>query len=241
MTTPTLRRAEERGHANHGWLQSAHTFSFANYYDPAHMGFGVLRVINDDRVAPGEGFPRHPHRDMEIISYVVEGALGHRDTLGNGSIIRPGEIQRMSAGRGIAHSEMNGSREEPVRFLQIWVIPRQRGGDPGYEQRHFPYDPARPVDLLVTPNGAGGTVAMGQDVRIFRVRFDEAGETAHALPAGRAAWVQGVRGQLTLDGQRLGEGDGLPLANADAHRELRIVGQPGAEALLLELPPVKEN
>ncbi|MBK7774623.1 MAG: pirin family protein [Sandaracinaceae bacterium] len=238
MTTTTIRKARERGMANHGWLKSAHTFSFADYYDPQHMGFGVLRVLNDDRVDAGEGFPRHPHRDMEIVSYVVEGALGHKDTLGTGSVIRPGEIQRMTAGRGIAHSEMNASQEEDVRFLQIWFLPAERNTAPGYQQQDFPYDPARPIDLMVTPTGEGGTVSIGQDVRIFRVRFDAAGHAEHTLPAGRAAWVQIVRGTLRVDGEALSEGDGLAIHDEEAVRTLRVEGDAGAEALFLELPKV---
>ncbi len=238
MTTTTIRKARERGMANHGWLKSAHTFSFADYYDPQHMGFGVLRVLNDDRVDAGEGFPRHPHRDMEIVSYVVEGALGHKDTLGTGSIIRPGEIQRMTAGRGIAHSEMNASQEDAVRFLQIWILPAERNTAPGYQQQDFPYDPARPIDLMVTPTGEGGTVSIGQDVRIFRVRFDAAGHAEHTLPAGRAAWVQIVRGTLRVDGEALSEGDGLAIHDEEAVRSFRVEGDAGAEALFLELPKV---
>ncbi len=238
MTTTTIRKARERGMANHGWLKSAHTFSFADYYDPQHMGFGVLRVLNDDRVDAGEGFPRHPHRDMEIVSYVVEGALGHKDTLGTGSVIRPGEIQRMTAGRGIAHSEMSASQEEAVRFLQIWILPAERNTAPGYQQQDFPYDSARPIDLMVTPSGEGGTVSIGQDVRIFRVRFDAAGHAEHTLPAGRAAWVQIVRGSLRVDGDALSEGDGLAIQDEDAVRTLRVEGDAGAEALFLELPKV---
>ncbi|MBK6575468.1 MAG: pirin family protein [Sandaracinaceae bacterium] len=238
MTTTTIRKARERGMANHGWLKSAHTFSFADYYDPQHMGFGVLRVLNDDRVDAGEGFPRHPHRDMEIVSYVVEGALGHKDTLGTGSVIRPGEIQRMTAGRGIAHSEMNASQEEDVRFLQIWFLPAERNTAPGYQQQDFPYDPARPIDLMVTPTGEGGTVSIGQDVRIFRVRFDAAGHAEHTLPAGRAAWVQIVRGTLRVDGEALSEGDGLAIHDEEAVRSFRVEGDAGAEALFLELPKV---
>jgi redox-sensitive bicupin YhaK (pirin superfamily) len=238
MTTTTIRRARERGIANHGWLKSAHTFSFADYYDPKHMGFSVLRVLNDDRVDAGEGFPRHPHRDMEIVSYVVEGALGHKDTLGTGSVIRPGEIQRMTAGRGIAHSEMNASQEEAVRFLQIWFLPAERNTAPGYQQQDFPYDPARPIDLMVTPTGEGGTVSIGQDVRIFRVRFDAAGHAEHTLPAGRAAWVQVVRGTLRVDGEALSEGDGLAIRDEEAVRSFRMEGDAGAEALFMELPKV---
>lgn len=242
MTTPTkIRRANERGHANHGWLKSAHTFSFANYHDAAHMGFGVLRVINDDRVEPGAGFPRHPHHDMEIVSYVVEGALGHKDTLGTGSVIRPGEIQRMSAGRGIAHSEMNANDDAPVHFLQIWFLPKKQGADPAYEQQAFSFDPTRPIDLMVTPNGADGTVAIGQDVCIFRVRFESAGEAHMLLPAGRAAWVQMVGGELRLDGETLREGDGMPLTTTDQDRNFRIVTDAGAEALWMELPEVRES
>ena len=238
MTTTTIRKARERGMANHGWLKSAHTFSFADYYDPQHMGFGVLRVLNDDRVDAGEGFPRHPHRDMEIVSYVVEGALGHKDTLGTGSVIRPGEIQRMTAGRGIAHSEMNASQEDAVRFLQIWILPAERNTAPGYQQQDFPYDPARPIDLMVTPTGEGGTVSIGQDVRIFRVRFDAAGHAEHTLPAGRAAWVQVVRGTLRVDGEALSEGDGLAIHDEEAVRSFRMEGDAGAEALFMELPKV---
>ncbi len=238
-TTPTIRRARERGMANHGWLKSAHTFSFADYYDPKHMGFGVLRVINDDRVDAGEGFPRHPHRDMEIVSYVVSGALGHKDTLGTGSVIRPGEIQRMTAGRGIAHSEMNASQEEAVRFLQIWIQPAARSTDPGYQQQDFPYDPSRPIDLMVTPTGEGGTVSIGQDVRIFRVRFDAAGEAQQTLPGGRAAWVQIVRGTLRVNGDVLSEGDGLAIATEAEARAFQLAGDAGSEALWLELPEVR--
>ncbi len=238
-TTPTIRRARERGMANHGWLKSAHTFSFADYYDPKHMGFGVLRVINDDRVDAGEGFPRHPHRDMEIVSYVVSGALGHKDTLGTGSVIRPGEIQRMTAGRGIAHSEMNASQEEAVRFLQIWIQPAARSTDPGYQQQDFPYDPSRPIDLMVTPTGEGGTVSIGQDVRIFRVRFDAAGEAQQTLPGGRAAWVQIVRGTLRVNGDVLSEGDGLAITTEAEARAFQLAGDAGSEALWLELPEVR--
>jgi redox-sensitive bicupin YhaK (pirin superfamily) len=198
----------------------------------------VLRVLNDDRVDAGEGFPRHPHRDMEIVSYVVEGALGHKDTLGTGSVIRPGEIQRMTAGRGIAHSEMNASQEEAVRFLQIWFLPAERNTAPGYQQQDFPYDPARPIDLMVTPTGEGGTVSIGQDVRIFRVRFDAAGHAEHTLPAGRAAWVQVVRGTLRVDGEALSEGDGLAIRDEEAVRSFRMEGDAGAEALFMELPKV---
>lgn len=238
-TSTTIRRANERGIANHGWLKSAHTFSFADYYDPKHMGFGVLRVINDDRVDAGQGFSRHPHRDMEIVSYVVSGALGHKDTLGTGSVIRPGEIQRMTAGRGIAHSEMNPSREEAVRFLQIWIVPAARNTDPSYQQQDFPYDPARPIDLMVTPDGEGGTVSIGQDVRIFRVRFDAAGEAKQALPAGRAAWAQIVKGTLRVNGEALSEGDGLAITTEDEARTFQLAGAAGAEALWLELPEVR--
>ncbi|MCA9533305.1 MAG: pirin family protein [Myxococcales bacterium] len=238
MTTTTLRRAQERGIANHGWLNSAHTFSFADYYDPRHMGFGVLRVLNDDRVAPGYGFPRHPHRDMEIVSYVVEGALAHKDTLGTGSVIRPGEIQRMTAGRGVAHSEMNAAQDEATRFLQIWFLPAERNTMPSYQQQHFPYDRARPIDLMVTPSGEGGTVSIGQDVRIFRVRFDDAGHAEQTLPAGRAAWVQGVRGTLRVNGEALGEGDGLAIQDDAAAHTFQVEGDPGAEALWIEVPKV---
>jgi redox-sensitive bicupin YhaK (pirin superfamily) len=231
-----VRRGEERGQADFGWLKSAHTFSFGGYHDPRHMGFGVLRVINDDRVAPRGGFPTHPHRDMEIISYVVEGELAHRDTLGNGSVIRPGEVQRMSAGTGIAHSEENPSADKPVRFLQIWIEPAARGRAPGYEQRAFEVDPGSPIRLVVSPDGAEGSLALGQDARIYRVLFAGAGEARHELPPKRAGYLQVVRGSLTLNGQALVEGDGAALPEGGA---LTLTASGAAEALLFDLPEVR--
>ena len=242
-TTPTMTRrpADQRGHAFHGWLRSAHTFSFAGYYDPAHMGFGPLRVINDDRIAPDSGFPPHGHRDMEIISYVVEGALGHRDTLGNGSVIRPGEVQRMSAGRGIQHSEMNASDGE-TRFLQIWVLPESRGGAPSYEQREFPVDPDAPVRLVVHPEGRGDALRVAQDVAIYRVRLDAAGEAHVPVAPGRSVWVQGVRGEARIRSgdteESLAEGDGIAISRpGDAGVSFHV--DEAVEALVFDLPEVQ--
>ncbi len=233
-----VRKGNERGQADFGWLKSAHTFSFGGYHDPRHMGFGVLRVINDDRVAPRGGFPTHPHRDMEIISYVVEGELGHRDTLGNGSVIRPGEVQRMSAGAGIAHSEENPSPDRPVRFLQIWIEPAVRGRAPGYEQRAFELDPEAPIRLVVSPDGQDGSLEIGQDARIYRVLFATAGEARHTLAPQRAGYFQVVRGSFTLNGQALAEGDGAALPEGGL---LTVVAEGAAEALLFDLPEVRRG
>lgn len=231
-----IRPESDRGRVSFGWLQSAHSFSFGHYYRPERMGFGVLRVINDDRVAPAAGFPTHPHRDMEIVSYVVDGALEHRDTLGTGSVMRPGEVQRMSAGRGIAHSEYNHSKREPVRFLQIWIEPAERGREPGYEQRAFELDPDVPLRLVVSPDGADGSVTIGQDARIVRARFCRDGQRAsHTLAPGRSAWLQVVRGPVTLGDRKLSEGDGVALPEGGT---LELGGDAGSEALLFDLPEV---
>lgn len=230
----TLRHAQERGHANHGWLDSWHSFSFADYFDPAHMGWGPLRVINDDTVAPGEGFPTHGHRDMEIISYVLDGALEHKDSLGTGSVIRPGEVQRMSAGRGILHSEYNPSRTEPAHFLQIWIEPAVRGLAPGYEQVALPARTGR-LALVASPQGGAGAVRVHQDVRVYAGRFAAGqGETLNLLP-GRLAYVHVARGRLTLNGLVLGPGDG---ARIGAEPELELAAlEDGAEVLVFDLPP----
>jgi redox-sensitive bicupin YhaK (pirin superfamily) len=229
----TLRPAGRRGHFNHGWLDTYHTFSFASYYDPQQMGFRSLRVINEDRVAPGRGFGTHSHSDMEILTYVLEGELAHRDSMGNGSVIRPGDVQRMSAGTGIAHSEFNPSETEPVHFLQIWNIPDRRGIEPSYEQRSFPVE-ERSGRLLAIAAGDGrdGAVKMEQDVVIYSTILGPGGSAAHDLADGRHAWVQVVRGSVTIDGQVLQAGDGAALSDEP---RIEITGVDDAEVLLFDL------
>jgi len=230
-----LRRAADRGHANHGWLDSCHTFSFADYYDPQEMGFGSLRVINEDRVAPAMGFGTHPHRDMEILSYVLAGALEHRDSLGTGSVIRPGDVQRMSAGTGVTHSEFNASRSEPVHFLQIWIEPAQRGVKPGYEQKHFPHEEKRGrLRLVASPDGAQGSVAIHQQAWVHALLLDGGERVAHPLPPGHLAYVHVARGALVVNGQALGPGDGLKVM---AEAELTFEQGRGAEVLLFQMAP----
>jgi redox-sensitive bicupin YhaK (pirin superfamily) len=205
-----VRRAAERGHANHGWLRSAHTFSFASYYDPANMGFRSLRVINDDRVAPGRGFGTHPHRDMEIVSYVLEGALEHRDSMGTGSVIRPGDVQRMSAGTGVTHSEYNHSKTEGVHFLQIWILPDRPGHRPSYEQTHFDAASKRGrLRLVASPDGAESSVTLHQDARLYAGLFDGDERAEHVLAPGRGVWVHVARGEVEVAGQRLTAGDAV--------------------------------
>jgi redox-sensitive bicupin YhaK (pirin superfamily) len=208
-----VRRSQDRGHAQHGWLDSRHSFSFGDYYDPAQMGVGPLRVINDDRVIPGEGFPTHPHRDMEIISYVVEGALEHKDSMGNGSVIRPGDVQRMRAGTGVTHSEYNASASESVRFLQIWVIPSKRGLEPGYEQSFFGDERRGRLRLVASRDGAHGSVQIEQDVSMFASVLEKGQRVKHALVTGRRAWLQVVRGALVVEGASLDEGDAALLTD----------------------------
>lgn len=229
-----VRPAEARGHVQLGWLDSRHSFSFGHYYDPAHMGFGPLRVINEDRVAPGAGFATHGHRDMEILSYVMEGALEHRDSIGTGSVIRPGEVQRMTAGKGIRHSEYNPSHEEPVRFLQIWLEPERDGLAPGYEQKAIPQEERRNrLRLVAARDGRDGALIVHQDVALYSSLLD-AGETlVHPLKAGRGAWLQLVRGQVAVNGEPLSAGDGAALDNAP---NVSITGVEDAELLLFDLP-----
>lgn len=203
-----IRRSHERGHANYGWLDTRHTFSFANYYDPEHMGFRTLRVINDDRVTGGEGFPTHPHRDMEIISYVVEGALEHKDSMGNGSVIRPGEVQRMRAGTGVAHSEYNHSPTEPVRFLQIWVLPEKPGLTPGYEQKLFGDERRGRLRLVASRDASDGSVQIQQDLNMYASLLEDGQRVIHEVAPRRHAWLQVVRGTVLVDGSELAEGDG---------------------------------
>jgi redox-sensitive bicupin YhaK (pirin superfamily) len=228
-----IRRAAERGHADHGWLDTRHSFSFADYHDPEHTGYRSLRVINDDRVTPGAGFPTHPHRDMEIISYVVEGALEHRDSMGNGSVIRPGDIQRMTAGTGVRHSEFNPSDTEGGRFLQIWILPERVGLDPGYEQKHFPETERRGrLRLAVSRDGREGSIKLHQDAEIYAGLLDDGDRVTHDLAAGRGAWIQVIRGRLRVGEHDLNEGDG---AASDDEASVSIVGVEQAELLLFDL------
>ena len=225
-----LRRSAARGHADHGWLDTRHTFSFAHYHDPRHMGFGHLRVINQDVVAPGRGFGTHSHRNMEIISYVLRGGLQHADTLGTGSVIRPGEVQLMSAGRGIAHSEHNASATDPVEFLQIWVLPHAAGGTPRYDQRAFPLTETG-LRRVVSPDGRDGSLRVGQDLDLFRLLLPAGGTVHHTLARSRA-WVQLIRGTLQVEGVDLHPGDGLAIEHADT---LELVGTGDVEALVFDL------
>jgi redox-sensitive bicupin YhaK (pirin superfamily) len=228
-----IRRAQERGYADHGWLKSYHSFSFADYFDPRHVEFGALRVINEDRVAPGQGFGTHGHRDMEILSYVLEGALEHKDSLGSGSIIRPGDVQRMSAGTGVRHSEFNPSRTEPAHFLQIWIQPDRAGIAPGYEQKRFEADAKRGrLALIASPDGREGSVTIHQDACVYAGLFDGAERAVHALGAGRRAYVHVARGRVTVNGEVLQAGDALKIAGAD---EVTLERGMDAEALLFDL------
>jgi quercetin 2,3-dioxygenase len=230
----TRRPADERGHADHGWLDSHHSFSFADYYDPAHMGFGPLRVINEDRVQPGMGFGTHGHRDMEIISYVLEGQLSHKDNMGNGSIIVPGDIQRMSAGRGVLHSEFNPSSSAGVHFLQIWIEPAQRGIAPSYEQANVDRAAKRGrLALLAAPAGQGGAVVIHQDARLYAGLFDGAESAVHALAPGRRAYVHVARGVARVNGVPLDAGDAVRIED---EAEVRIDAGRDAEVLLFDLP-----
>ena len=231
--TVQLRRANERGHADHGWLNSFHTFSFADYHDPAHMGFRALRVINDDTVAPGRGFGAHPHRDMEIISYVLDGELAHKDSMGNGSIIRPGEVQRMSAGTGVVHSEHNPGKA-PVHFLQIWIMPDRRNHQPGYEQKAYPLEErAGTLRLVASPDGADGSVTIHQDARLYTTNLADGDAVAHELAAGRHAWIHVARGEVALGDTVLRAGDAA--STSDPGR-LELRGRPGgAEVLVFDL------
>lgn len=230
-----IRRAGDRGRADFGWLDSRHTFSFGHYHDPAHMGFGPLRVINDDRVAPGGGFPTHPHRDMEIVSYVLDGALEHKDSLGNGSVIRPGDVQRMSAGTGIRHSEFNASRRDPVHFLQIWLIPETAGIAPGYEQKFFADEEKRGrLRLVASRDGRDGSVTIHTDADLWATVLG-AGETVtHDIVAGRGGWIHVARGTVLFEGERLEEGDGVAIGTSGS---LRLEGVDEAEVLIFDMAP----
>jgi quercetin 2,3-dioxygenase len=228
-----VRPAGERGRTEWGWLDSRHTFSFGEYADPAHMGFRSLRVINDDRVEPGEGFGTHGHRDMEILSYVLEGALAHKDSAGGGGVIRPGEIQFMRAGTGVTHSEYNGSKTEPVHFLQIWIVPDTRGLKPGYGQRSFDRDQARRgFVLLASRDGREDSLQVQQDVDLWVTLLEAGEERRLALRPGRHGWVHLARGQASVNGQALREGDGAALSGEDA---VALAGQGSAEVLVFDL------
>ena len=229
----TIRKSHERGHADHGWLKSQHTFSFADYYDLAHMGFRSLRVINEDRIAPGMGFGTHPHRDMEIFSYVLEGALQHKDSMGNGSILHPGQVQLMSAGSGVTHSEFNPSRTEPGHFLQIWILPRERNLAPSYTEWHpQPEQQAERKVLLISPDGRDNSAIIHQDAAVWRVRLQAGESIAHELAEGRGLWVQVMRGALTFGDVALDTGDA---ASTEAAGNLPIASAEGAEALLFDV------
>jgi redox-sensitive bicupin YhaK (pirin superfamily) len=228
-----MRRSQERGGGDFGWLRTQHTFSFDTYYDPAWMHFRGLRVINEDHVAPGEGFPLHPHRDMEIITYVLEGALEHSDSLGNGSVIWPGDGQRMSAGSGIRHSEMNASKTEPVHLLQIWILPQQKGIEPGYEQKSFPAEEKRgKLRLIAAPGGENGAVTIHADTRLYVARLAPGEQVEHSLASGRHAWVQVAKGAVTLNGQELAQGDGAGISDEE---KLVLRAGENAEVLLFDL------
>jgi redox-sensitive bicupin YhaK (pirin superfamily) len=228
-----LRPSTARGHAEHGWLDSWHTFSFADYYDPKQMGFRALRVINEDRVAPGGGFPTHGHRDMEIISYVLEGGLEHKDSIGTGSVIRPGDVQRMSAGTGVRHSEYNASRNEPVHFLQIWLVPDAAGNPPGYAEKRFT-DQEKQGRLVpvASPDGRDGSISIGADATLYAGIFSGAESAELPLAPGRHAWVQVVRGTARVNGQPVSAGDGVALSEESA---VRIDEGDAAEVLVFDL------
>ncbi len=229
----TVRPSHERGHADHGWLDTRHTFSFADYHDPAHMGFGSLRVINEDRVQPGEGFPTHGHSNMEIISYVLAGALEHKDSLGNGSVIRPGDVQRMSAGTGVRHSEYNPSPTSPVHFLQIWIMPNETGIAPSYEQKHFlPADIRGRLRLIASPDGRDGTVTLHQDAFVYAGILDGGDIIQQPLTSGHRAYLQVARGDVEVNGHRLAVGDGAAI---ETETEIRLASPTGAEVLLFDL------
>ncbi len=228
-----IRHASERGHANHGWLDSYHTFSFGSYYDPEHMGFSNLRVINDDTVSPGSGFATHGHNDMEIISYVLEGALAHKDSMGNGSVIRPGDVQRMSAGTGVTHSEFNASKDDPVHFLQIWILPERTGLKPSYEQTTFSDDEKRGrLRLIGSRDGRDGSVTIHQDVDLYASRLGNGESVGHDLAVNRKAWIHVAQGTAVLNGNRLKAGDGVAIKGPAT---VGLTGAPNAELLLFDM------
>lgn len=229
----TIRKANERGHVNHGWLDTHYTFSFSSYRDPAHVHFRALRVMNEDFVAPGQGFGTHPHEDMEIVTYVLEGALEHRDSMGNGEVLRPGEFQRMSAGTGITHSEFNPSTTEPVHLYQIWLFPERKGIEPSYEQKRFAeVERHNQLRLVASPDAAQNSLLIHQDAQIFLSSLDEGREVTHQIAEGRHAWLQVLRGSVTLNGQRLDTSDGAAVSNESL---LTIQANNTAEVMLFDL------
>jgi hypothetical protein len=228
-----LRKSMERGHANHGWLDSYHSFSFADYHDPRHMGYASLRVINEDVVQPGQGFGTHGHRDMEIITYILEGALEHKDSMGNGSVIRPGDVQRMSAGTGVRHSEFNASRDDPVHLLQIWIEPEVNGIEPGYEEKHFDDASKRGrLRLIASRDGRDGSVIIHQDAAVYAALIDGSESARHTLAAGRSAYVHVARGNVMVNGTRLSAGDASKISG---EREIVLDDGKSAEILLFDL------
>jgi redox-sensitive bicupin YhaK (pirin superfamily) len=230
-----ILKANARGVANHGWLNSRHSFSFGHYYNPEQIGFSDLRVINDDRVAPAQGFGQHPHRDMEIFSYVLEGSLEHKDSMGTGSVIRPGDVQLMSAGSGVTHSEFNHSNNEPVHFMQIWLIPAEQNAAPRYQQEHYADEEKRGrLRLIISPDGAEGSLKVRQDARVYAGLFDGAESAVLTLPANRYAYIQVARGSVTVNGQRLNEGDGARVRKVDS---LSFNDGDKAEVLVFDLRP----
>jgi len=228
-----IRRSGDRGHADYGWLDTYHTFSFNTYHDEKHMGFRSLRVINEDRIQPGQGFGTHPHRDMEIITYVVDGALEHKDSMGNGSIIRPGDVQRMSAGTGVMHSEFNPSDDKAGHFLQIWILPDQKGVEPGYEQKTFSVnDKLGRLRLIASKDGRDGSVRIHQDANVFAAVLEKDSEVAMPIKTGRHAWVQVVRGYVNLGDHTLKSGDGAAASDEDS---IKLIGRETSEILLFDL------
>jgi quercetin 2,3-dioxygenase len=229
-----IRKSSERGHSNHGWLDTHFTFSFADYFDPQHVQFRTLRVLNDDRVAPGAGFPEHPHRDMEIVTYVLEGGLQHRDSMGNGSVIRPGDVQYMSAGSGVTHSEFNPSKTEALRLLQIWMFPKEKGLKPLYDQKTFSAEEKRgKLRLVASPDGRDGSVKIRQDNELYATMLGHGDVVRHELQPERHAYVQVARGSVKLNGTTLDEGDG---AAVSSEKSLELAGVKDAEVLLFDLP-----
>jgi len=229
----TIRKSQERGHFDHGWLNTYFTFSFADYYDPQHVHFRTLRVLNDDRVAAGAGFPEHPHRDMEIVTYVLDGALEHRDSMGNGSVIRPGDVQYMSAGSGVTHSEFNASKTEPVHLLQIWMFPEKKGMKPAYDQKNFPReDKQGKLRLVASPDGREGSVTIRQDNELYATVLGAGESVRHELKPERHAFVQVARGSVKLNGTKLVEGDGAAISEEKA---VELTGVKDGEVLLFDL------
>ena len=229
----SIRKSNQRGHFDHGWLNTYHTFSFDQYYDPRYMGFRSLRVINEDFVAPGRGFPTHGHRDMEIISYILEGALQHEDSMGNGSVIRPGDVQRMTAGTGVRHSEKNASDKERVHLLQIWILPNAEGLEPGYEQKAFSEAERRGrLRLIASNDGRDDSVKLNQDVSLFAALLDAGEEVEHTMDPARYGWIQVARGAITVNGEKAEQGDGVVVV---AEPDLKIKAEENAEILMFDL------